>query len=57
MQSVTDAAGQVTSYTYDLATRTNTVTQPDGGTVVTVNGKRQSNPILKTLGIDVSVEG
>jgi YD repeat-containing protein len=32
VQSVTDAAGQVTSYVYNTTTRTTTVTQPDGGT-------------------------
>ena len=36
-QQVTDAAGQATSYAYNLSTRTNIITKPDGGTVVTVN--------------------
>ncbi len=36
LKSVTDAVNNVTQYAYDLANRTTTVTNPDGGTVVTV---------------------
>jgi len=36
LQSVTDAVGNTTQYAYNLATNTTTVTNPDGGTVVTL---------------------
>ncbi len=36
LKSVTDAVGNLTQYGYDLANRTTTVTNPDGGTVITV---------------------
>src|SRR5579883_2518764 len=36
LQSVKDALGQTTGYAYNLSTNTTTVTNPDGGTVVTV---------------------
>ena len=36
LKSITDAANQTTSYVYDVANLKTTVTNPDGGTVVTV---------------------
>ena len=36
LQSVTDAVGNTTQYSYNVATNTTTVTNPDGGTIVTV---------------------
>ena len=36
LQSITDAVGNTTQYAYSLTTNTTTVTNPDGGTVVTV---------------------
>ncbi len=36
LHSITDSAGQTTSYVYNVAANTTTVTNPDGGTVTTV---------------------
>ncbi|WP_075072943.1 RHS repeat-associated core domain-containing protein [Longilinea arvoryzae] len=53
LESESDALGNVFHYTYDASTRTTIVTNPDGGTVVSVydaNGKllRQTDPLGHT---------
>lgn len=53
LESERDALGNVFHYTYDVSTRATTVTNPDGGTVVSVydaNGKllRQTDPLGHT---------